>query len=118
MCVQYVAAAGLQHPEDFFSSPAALQLYQNHQKALANRVNTVNGRMYKNEPAILAWDLINEPRSGCDISHANATCDAAETAAIQVGPQTHMHKYASAVTPQFMSSGLDVTSLEHDLLGM
>ena len=82
--MQYVAAAGLQHPEEFYVNPKVIQLYLDHQTAIANRVNTVNGRMYKNEPAILAWDIINEPRSGCDISAPNATCEAGETADIQV----------------------------------
>lgn len=86
--MQFVAAAGLQNPEDFYVNPKVIQLYLDHQKVMANRVNTVNGRMYKNEPAILAWDLMNEPRSGCDISKPNATCEAGATAAIQVAAST------------------------------
>ena len=80
----YVIWGGGQHPEEFFVNPAVIQLYKNHQAAMANRMNTITGRMYKDEPAIFAWDLINEPRSACDIHNPNATCDAPETAAIQV----------------------------------
>ncbi len=80
----YVIWGGGQHPEEFFVNPAVVQLYKNHQAAMANRMNTITGRVYKDEPAIFAWDLINEPRSACDIHHPNATCDASETAAIQV----------------------------------
>ncbi len=27
--------------------------------------NTLNGRLYKDDPTIFAWDLINEPRCDC-----------------------------------------------------
>lgn len=27
--------------------------------------NTINGRLYKEDPVIFAWDLINEPRCDC-----------------------------------------------------
>lgn len=27
--------------------------------------NTINGRLYKDDPTIFAWDLINEPRCDC-----------------------------------------------------
>jgi mannan endo-1,4-beta-mannosidase len=42
-------------------------MYKDHVSTLLNRVNTVNGRVYKNDPTILSWELINEPRcSGCE----------------------------------------------------
>lgn len=80
----YVLWAGGEHPEEFYSNPKVITLYKNHQKAMANRVNTITNRMYKEEPAIFAWDLINEPRSFCDIGKPNATCEAGQTEAIQV----------------------------------
>ena len=36
----------------FFGNPTAQQLYQQYASTLANRVNTVNGRTYKNDPTI------------------------------------------------------------------
>ena len=85
----YVLWGGGKHPEEFFVNPAVINLYKNHQRAMANRMNTITNRMYKDEPAIFAWDLINEPRSSCDIGKPNATCDAGETAAIQVCHSAH-----------------------------
>ena len=46
----------------FFTDPGAKKLYKNHLEALANRVNSINGKKYKDDPAIMAWNLINEPR--------------------------------------------------------
>ena len=81
---RYVQWAGGKHPEEFYVNPKAIELYESHQAAIANRVNTITGRTYKNEPAIFAWNLVNEPRSFCNISNPNATCEASQTAAIQV----------------------------------
>ena len=30
-------------------------------KAIVLRNNTITGRLYKDDPTILAWDLVNEP---------------------------------------------------------
>lgn len=53
----------------FFTDPTAKKLYKNHLEALANRVNSINGKKYKDDPTIMAWNLINEPRcespAGC-----------------------------------------------------
>ena len=36
--------------------------YQSWLQTITSRVNTINGRKYSEDPTIMAWDLINEPR--------------------------------------------------------
>ena len=81
---QYVEWGNSMATGDFFTDPAIIQLYKNHVTAIVNRTNTLNGRQYKDEPAIFAWDLINELRDGCNTSAPNATCDPAFTGSVQV----------------------------------
>eukprot|EP00891_Asterochloris_glomerata_P004449 jgi/Astpho2/4449/Aster-00059 len=49
----------------FFTDSAVKQLYKNHIAKVTNRNNTVNGITYRNDPAIFAWDLMNEVRCEC-----------------------------------------------------
>jgi len=46
--------------------PHAFSLYKGYLKKMATRVNTFTGVMYKNDPTIFAWDLLNEPRYPAD----------------------------------------------------
>ncbi|KAA6420119.1 MAG: mannan endo-1 [Trebouxia sp. A1-2] len=80
---QYVEWGHSMATGDFFTDPTIIQLYKNHVTAIVNRTNTLNGRQYKDEPAIFAWDLINELRDGCNTSAPNATCDPAFTGSVQ-----------------------------------
>ncbi|KAL3133319.1 hypothetical protein ABBQ38_007197 [Trebouxia sp. C0009 RCD-2024] len=80
---QYVAWANSTQTGDFFTDPAVIQLFKNHITNVVNRTNTLNSRQYKDEPAIFAWDLINELRDGCNTSAPNATCDPSFTASVQ-----------------------------------
>lgn len=57
---EYANMTGTQH-NDFFSNPATMALYQDYLKTIVTRTNTINGRAYKDDPTIMAWDLINEP---------------------------------------------------------
>ena len=41
--------------EDFFSKPAPMQLYKNSVQKIIGRVNTISGRMYRDDPTIMAW---------------------------------------------------------------
>lgn len=63
---QYVAWAGLPDPIEgdprFFVNDEVVALYAAHVKNLLNRVNTVDGHRYGEHPAVLAWELLNEPR--------------------------------------------------------
>ncbi|KAK2079426.1 hypothetical protein QBZ16_003118 [Prototheca wickerhamii] len=46
----------------FFVDEGARQIYKGHVSAILNRVNTVTGRRYADDPTIMAFDLLNEPR--------------------------------------------------------
>ena len=60
---QYVSWAGAGSHDDFYTNPTCKQFYKNHMSTLLNRVNTVNSLTYKDDPAIMAWELANEPRA-------------------------------------------------------
>lgn len=50
----------------FYALPRAQKLFREHVMHVLNRRNTVNGRLYHDDPAIMAWQLSNEPRPGPD----------------------------------------------------
>ncbi|QDZ23893.1 glycoside hydrolase [Chloropicon primus] len=46
----------------FYTDEGARDIYRDYVRTLVNRKNAYNGRVYKEDPTILAWNLINEPR--------------------------------------------------------
>jgi mannan endo-1,4-beta-mannosidase len=50
----------------FYKTPAANELYREYTSNLIHRRNTVNGRLYRDDPAIMTWELANEPRPAAD----------------------------------------------------
>ena len=52
----------------FYTNPHARQWYQGYLEQLLFRVNRYTGRMYKDDPTILMWELANEPRCESDPS--------------------------------------------------
>ena len=50
----------------FYATPAATELYLDFAAKLMSRRNTVNGRVYHEDPTIMTWELANEPRPGVD----------------------------------------------------
>ncbi|PRW59651.1 nitrilase 2 isoform A [Chlorella sorokiniana] len=63
---EYLKWCGSTDQVDFFTKPECVDIYQGFVKTILNRVNTINGRTYKNDPTIMAWNLLNEPRcQGC-----------------------------------------------------
>jgi mannan endo-1,4-beta-mannosidase len=50
----------------FYSNPEAMKMYENYVRMIVTRKNTINGRMYYEDPAIMSWQLANEPRPGRD----------------------------------------------------
>ncbi|TVU18763.1 hypothetical protein EJB05_34876 [Eragrostis curvula] len=52
--------------DDFFSHQTIKGYYKNHVKNMLTRVNTYTNVMYKDDPTIFAWELINEPQCRSD----------------------------------------------------
>jgi mannan endo-1,4-beta-mannosidase len=59
MWVQYF---GSHEKNDFFDKPEIKKAFKDYMAMLVNRVNTVTKTAYKDDPTIMAWDLMNEPR--------------------------------------------------------
>jgi len=47
---------------DFYTNATCKQLYKDYINYFLNRVNTITGKAYKDDPTILMWELANEPR--------------------------------------------------------
>ena len=64
---QYVRWAGLADAQEgdprFFTERAVIDHYKAHLTTLLNRVSTIDGVRYGDHPAVLAWELLNEPRA-------------------------------------------------------
>jgi len=50
----------------FYATPGANELYLAYVAYLLTRRNTINGRIYNEDPTIMTWELANEPRPGVD----------------------------------------------------
>lgn len=49
---------------EFYGHAAAVRMFDDYVRAVVGRRNTVTGRFYRDDPAILSWQLANEPRPG------------------------------------------------------
>ena len=63
--MQYIQWAGAEGHDVFFTDTEVKQLFKDHIDTMVNRRNTINNRLYKDDPTIFAWDLMNEPRCDC-----------------------------------------------------
>lgn len=53
---------------DFYADNNCKRWFKNHVTMLLNRKNTLNGRIYKKDSTIFAWELANEARAPLDLS--------------------------------------------------
>ena len=81
--------------EDFFTKDGPQRLYKRHMKAVVTRRNTFNGLLYRDDPTIFAWNLINEQR--CTF------CESETNEWIKT-----MSAYLKTVDPNHMVSGTAV----------
>ncbi|TPN87770.1 PKD domain-containing protein [Aquimarina algicola] len=57
-----VEGAGTHDQGQFFTNASAIQGYKDYVKYFITRKNHYDGVEYRNDPTILAWELMNEPR--------------------------------------------------------
>ncbi|GBG58652.1 hypothetical protein CBR_g53 [Chara braunii] len=55
-------------PDDMFREPLAKQWFKLMAEKVVMRRNTVNRRLYREDPTIFAWEVFNEPRCVSDTS--------------------------------------------------
>ncbi|KAG6502937.1 mannan endo-1,4-beta-mannosidase 5-like [Zingiber officinale] len=81
--VKWARAAGenVSTDDDFYTNPTIKQYYKNHVLKVLTRVNTYTNVAYRDDPTIMAWQLINEPRCFADISGRTLTAWVQEMAA-------------------------------------
>ncbi len=60
--------AFMDYSATFYKNPKAQTLFYNYVYSLINRKNKYDGLYYYEDPAIMAWELANEPRPGRDSS--------------------------------------------------
>ncbi|KAI3464262.1 hypothetical protein Pfo_020925 [Paulownia fortunei] len=68
--VNWARNAGVQisSDDDFYTNAVVKGFYKNHVQRVLTRINTITGVAYKDDPTVMAWELINEPRCQADYS--------------------------------------------------
>ncbi len=56
----------MQQMRKFQTSKESQELFYNHVRAIVGRTNSITGKPYKEDPAIFAWQIGNEPRCFSD----------------------------------------------------
>jgi len=75
---QYVRWAGGRYHDDFYRDPRIRSWYKDWVSHVLNRVNTITGVPYKDDPTIMTWELANEPRCvGSGAYPRSPNCDTA-----------------------------------------
>ncbi|MCM1349362.1 MAG: beta-mannosidase [Firmicutes bacterium] len=52
----------IDYARNFITDSAATALYHNHVRNIVGRTNSITGRPYSESPAIMSWQICNEPR--------------------------------------------------------
>ena len=60
--------AFMAHSATFYRSAKANEEYRNTIRKIVNRVNSITGKSYSDDPTIMSWQLANEPRPGSNDS--------------------------------------------------
>lgn len=97
----------------FYTIPNAVQQSKEAIRKIVERINSINKTAYKEDPAIMAWELCNEPRGINQVEAFHAWID--ETAAFIKGidPKHLVTTGAEGYTPSPETAGTDFKRM-HD----
>lgn len=73
---KHTGADHMNYAARFYGLPRAQELFREHITYVLSRRNTINGRIYRDDPTIMAWQLANEPRPGTDDAASRANLPA------------------------------------------
>ena len=57
---------GVEYHDQFWSNAWCKAWYKEYVTRLLNRTNSITGQIYKDDPTIFAWEIVNEPRCESD----------------------------------------------------
>ena len=97
---QYTNWYGLPNHDQFYTDARVRQAFKDWISHVVNRVNTVNGLTYRNDPTIFSWELANEPRYINANKPTSGTC----TATTLVNWATEMSSFIKSLDSNHMVS--------------
>ncbi|KAI5668959.1 hypothetical protein M9H77_18812 [Catharanthus roseus] len=68
------AGVNVNNDDDFYTNNVIKGYYKNHVQRVLSRINTITGVAYKDDPTIMGWELMNEPR--CQVDYSGKTLTA------------------------------------------
>ena len=101
---QYVRWRGAKSHDAFYTDLVIRGWYQDYIAHLLNRVNSYTGIAYKDDPAIMGWELANEPRcQGSGVYPTTSAC----TTTVLTNWAAEMAAFVKSVDPNHLVSAGD-----------
>ncbi len=71
----YIKTFNGSYHDEFYTNPNIIAAYKSYMSFVLNHVNSITGVTYKDDPTIMAFELVNEPRcSGTGAYPASNSC--------------------------------------------
>lgn len=96
---QYLTWYGLKRHHEFYTDARVRQAYKDWIGHITSRVNSIDGMAYKDDPAIFAWELANEPRT---INYENMDAPDGSTTDTITAWADEMSTYVKSQDPNHM----------------
>jgi len=95
--------------DQFYTDPETIALFENYINHVIPRKNTITGVSYDNDPTIMAWEIVNEPRFSNADSQAFVNWFSAVAGYIRQDDPNHMITLETDTTSVGQNGSLDVS---------